>query len=194
MRATVVIVAIGVMMISGCSGSGDDAVTSTDPATPTTGAIGSGTTSATTDATAPPTTVSTSAPTGTPTSSITEVSAAANPTTSAPSTVPTTVPAPAPVFDLGAVIEPTTPATGNPARPMLRWDPVDGAEQYTVVVTDSTGATWWAWSGPDTAVVLGGVADGRDGPTAGVGVTWIVLAHDGAGVMVAAGERRPLEP
>lgn len=57
----------------------------------------------------------------------------------------------------GVEIELVTPRSGGGERPMLEWTAVDGAEAYTVAVYDADGAPWWSWSGPETAVVIGGV-------------------------------------
>lgn len=50
----------------------------------------------------------------------------------------------------------TTPASGNGAKPLLAWEPVDGAASYVVILQTTDGSGYWAWTGPDTEVWLGG--------------------------------------
>ena len=81
------------------------------------------------------------------------------------------------------------------SNPLLSWTPFDGATLYRVVVLDPDGDPYWAWSGTETAVHLGGSAT----PTA-VGarvfgeMTWQVSAYDADGAPLAISERRRLSP
>ena len=81
------------------------------------------------------------------------------------------------------------------SNPLLAWSPVDGATLYRVVVLDPNGDAYWAWSGTDTSVHLGGNAT----PTA-VGarvfgeMTWQVSAFDADGAPLAISERGGLTP
>ena len=91
-----------------------------------------------------------------------------------------------------------TPEHGNPTRPLLGWESVDGAAEYEVVVFHPDGRPWWAWSGTTTEVVLGGLAAPDvvelGGPTATPGTTWGVFAFDAEGRLLAVSETRALEP
>lgn len=140
---------------------------------------------------------STQLPAATTTTTTTEEKATLTtpPTVSAPSTSVVTVSA-EPLFpglDL-APISLVTPGSGEGPRPMLRWEPVDGAATYTVLVMDAGGERWWSWSGSETEVVLGGVDTQSDvgGPVAGDGVTWVVFAFDPDDVLVGVSSRRNL--
>lgn len=81
----------------------------------------------------------------------------------------------------GLVLE---PGPGN--RPTLRWDPVAEATRYFVVVSTADGGPYWA-TGTDTTSVT--VAEGFDpafeGPRIVGGMTWLVLAYDAEGAIVA---------
>lgn len=113
-------------------------------------------------------------------------------TTSAPTTT-----APEPLFtapDLEAIAQ-VTPTAGGGPRPDLVWEPVDGAVEYTVVVSDAKGAPWWAWFGDSTEVVLGGVDSSAEvgGPAAGPGVTWVVFAFGDDGALIGVSAARPID-
>lgn len=117
------------------------------------------------------------------------------PTVSAPSPSVVTV-SEEPLFpglDL-APISLVTPVSGEGPRPMLCWEPVDGAATYTVLLMETGGEPWWSWSGPETEVVLAGVDTQSDvgGPAAGDGVTWLVFAFDSDDVLVGVSSRRNL--
>lgn len=86
----------------------------------------------------------------------------------------------------GGAVEP-----GDRVRPWLVWDAVPDAVAYTVLVFDGEGRPWWAWSGPETTVVVGGVdADSEiGGPAPGPGVTWVVFANGPAGEILASSPR-----
>lgn len=72
----------------------------------------------------------------------------------------------------------TSPAPVG-SQPEMAWSAVDGAATYRVVVLDGDGAPYWAWSGPETTVFLGGGESGDGaGPSVGAGFTWSVTAFD----------------
>ena len=130
----------------------------------------------------------------------TTTAAIAGPTTSitaTTTTTTTTTPLVVGATDLAGIIQ-TTPEAGNPVRPRLMWEPIDGAAEYEVVAFHPDGRPWWAWSGTATEVVLGGVmapaAVDLGGPQALVGTTWAVLAYDADGQLVAVSPTRALEP
>lgn len=113
-------------------------------------------------------------------------------TTSAPTTT-----APEPLFTAPGLetITQVTPTAGGGTRPDLVWEPMDGAAEYTVVVSDAEGAPWWAWFGDSTEVVLGGVDSSAEvgGPVAGPGVTWAVFAFGDDGALIGVSPARPIE-
>lgn len=97
---------------------------------------------------------------------------------------------PPPAFDT-LVTEPTEPGP----RPLLAWASVDGATIYDLIVLDAAGSPYWAWSGEDTSVYLGGV-ENPDAVGAWVfePLTWIVTARDGEGQPLAMSESAELVP
>lgn len=90
----------------------------------------------------------------------------------------------------------TTPESGGGERPVLAWEPVDGADHYAVVVLDPDGQPYWGWRTADTVVRVGvgDRAEGVPGPRVADGMTWSVVAHGADGIPVAASARRPIEP
>lgn len=98
-------------------------------------------------------------------------------------------------IDVG-LVELTTPVTGGGPRPVLSWEPVDGAAVYAVVVHDVDGAPYWGWELEDTSVRLGleERPDSAPGPRVAEGMTWSVVAYDADWLPLAASERRPIAP
>lgn len=89
-----------------------------------------------------------------------------------------------------------TPESGGGERPLLAWQPADGATLYYVLVFDPEGRTYWAWSTASTSVFMGG-ADLKlsiDIPRIADGMTWAVLAIGADDLPVAQSERRPIAP
>jgi hypothetical protein len=82
-----------------------------------------------------------------------------------------------------------TAGAGVGARPLLAWDPVDGAASYVVAVTVPAGGPLWAWSGVATDVPYGG-GPAADPDTSGAQLaqpsTWFVAAVDAGGLVLAA--------
>lgn len=80
-------------------------------------------------------------------------------------------------------------------RPLLSWSAVDGAALYRVVVVDGDGAPYWAWSGSDTEVFVGGVDDATlPGAVVSEAMTWSVAALDADGLPLALSDPAPLQP
>ena len=50
----------------------------------------------------------------------------------------------------------TTPPSNNGEHPLLAWATVEGVELYAVTLTGADGGPYWAWTGPETEVYLGG--------------------------------------
>lgn len=88
-----------------------------------------------------------------------------------------------------------TPSTGNGPKPLLAWEPVDGATTYDVVVSTVDGAPYWAWRGTEQQVWLGGSqnapAPDTEGPILVGPMLLTVFASDAGGIPLAAGG--PLE-
>lgn len=79
-----------------------------------------------------------------------------------------------------------TQPTAEGPRPLLEWEPVEGAASYTLVVLGSDGTPYWAWSGAEASVHLGGFDDpDAVGPWVHEPMTWTVAALDGAGQPLA---------
>lgn len=94
------------------------------------------------------------------------------------------------VFD---VIE-TDPSEPGP-HPELAWAEVAGAATYDLIVLDAAGETYWAWSGTESSVHLGGV-ESPDAVGAWVfePLTWIVTARDAEGEPLAMSAKADLTP
>lgn len=89
-----------------------------------------------------------------------------------------------------------TPAAGEGPRPVLRWEPVPGADSYLVILRDGVeAAASWVWRGSDTQVRVGYVTDpGFGGPELQPGMVWSVLALDDRDLPVAQSGERPIAP
>ncbi len=80
-------------------------------------------------------------------------------------------------------------------RPLLTWVAVDGTARYTLVVLGSDGAPYWAWSGTETSIHLGGFEDpDAIGPWVHEPMTWTVAAIDGDGKPIAISHAGALTP
>lgn len=86
-------------------------------------------------------------------------------------------------------------SSGGP-HPVLSWLPVEGAETYWVMVHDMQDLPFWAWTGTDTEVRLGGGDVDELNQTAALyqPMTWRVVAIDSDGGIVAFSEDIPLVP
>ncbi len=91
-------------------------------------------------------------------------------------------------------IEQLTPRSGVGHRPLLEWVSVPGAGSYEVTFFDEDGFLYWAWTGNETSVYLGGVAapDGTPGPAALEGMSWAVVALDDTGAVIAQSRVRSI--
>ena len=97
---------------------------------------------------------------------------------------------PPPAFDVLA----TEPTDAGP-RPLLTWASVTGAATYDLVVLDAEGRPYWAWTGEDTSVFLGGVENPEAvGAWVFEPLTWIVTARDATGQPLALSEEAELLP
>jgi hypothetical protein len=88
-------------------------------------------------------------------------------------------------------------APSNDQRPLLEWEPVPGAEVYSVSVHTPDGLGYWAWRTDATSVHLGGdprLRNDVSGPSTVSGMTWSVIAFDAARLPIAASIRAVLRP
>ncbi len=107
----------------------------------------------------------------------------------------TTTTTTAPIVVDNPLVEITVAATESGPRPLLAWDAIDGAVDYRVVVLDAQGQPYWAWSGPETEINVGGVSNpDAAGATVFEPMTWTVAAIDADGVPVAMSAAGALTP
>lgn len=122
--------------------------------------------------------------------SVTTASTVSDATTS--TTVAEAVPI-EPLINGAALISTLTPVAVETLRPMLEWEPVDGADSYSVVVLDETGEPYWVWSGSESEVPLGGSSsDFGIGPIIGIGYSWSVAAFATDGEFLAISGEVPI--
>jgi len=93
------------------------------------------------------------------------------------------------------VLEPPTEDAGT--APQFRWEPVDDASTYDLVVLGPEGPLW-AWQGAETEIWLGGLPyerpPGVSGPVVVEGTCWSVVARDVEGHVVAASDFLAVSP
>lgn len=103
-----------------------------------------------------------------------------------------------PLFEgLGETIVQLTPLSGGGPRPELAWEPVDGADHYSVYLYAPSGAVYWIWFGTDTSIHVGGepqLNDGAPGPSVIDGMSWAVMAHDADQLPISVSPERPIAP
>jgi hypothetical protein len=90
----------------------------------------------------------------------------------------------------------TIDTTEGGSHPTLTWTPIDGASTYWVVLRDSAGQLYWAWTGSDTSVRVGG-GDSPDLNQTAVlhePMTWSVAAFDADGNALAFSPEGELTP
>lgn len=91
-----------------------------------------------------------------------------------------------------------TPTENAGVKPLFEWSPVEGADWYSLVLTNSEGKNYWAWMGSKTSIYLGGTTtqpdDNAAGPILQPGMTWAVIAYDADGKILAASHIRPISP
>jgi hypothetical protein len=67
------------------------------------------------------------------------------------------------------------------AQPELRWEPIDDAVLYSIVVYDPAGEPFWGWQGSETSVTVG---EGAPDPLVDRESTWSLIALDADGESV----------
>lgn len=92
----------------------------------------------------------------------------------------------------------TVDPSGGPSGPypVLSWQAVPEAATYWLVVSDSDGQPYWAWTGAATEVRFGGGDSAEVNQTATLyePMTWTVIAIDSDGELVAFSEPATIAP
>ena len=88
------------------------------------------------------------------------------------------------------------PADEGGPHPTLAWDAVDGAATYWLVVHDGDGRVYWAWTGAETQVRVGGGDRSELNQTAALHepMTWSVTAVDASGSLLAFSDVATVSP
>jgi hypothetical protein len=119
-------------------------------------------------------------------------------TTTTTTTTTTTVPLGPPLFEgLDGVVTLKTPESGGGNRPVLEWDPFEGAVRYTVAVYAPDGRIYWSWATANTSIPVGGEPQLRadaPGPSVTAGMTWATVAYDADDLPIAVSEAKPIAP
>lgn len=94
-----------------------------------------------------------------------------------------------------AVIDVATGSSAGP-HPVLSWQAVPSASSYWLVVQDSNGNPYWAWTGSDTEVRFGGGDTDALNQTAVLyePMSWRIVALAVDGRVVAFSEYAAIEP
>lgn len=125
------------------------------------------------------------------TAAVTTTAGSETPATTQPGSTVEATSSPSSIRDLredlgfGSIV--LQPADEGGPHPTLSWDAVDGAATYWLVLHDSAGRIYWAWTGADTQVRVGGGDRAELNQTAALHepMTWSVTAVDDAGSIVA---------
>lgn len=173
MRNTTLALLAVTLLAAGCSGGSDESLEtpSTEPTTAGTEEPTDDSAPVASDATSPAATTAATEP----------------PSTEAPA------PTAPPLIEAAETFVLLTPPVEVGTQPELAWEAFDGAARYRLVVLDGEGLPYWAWSGEDTSVFLGGgeSSDGV-GPSVGAGFTWSVIALDAEDGFLTASALAPL--
>ena len=131
------------------------------------------------------------------TSTATPVATADTPDTPAPTETPGS---PTELFQIPGMAEVVilTPSTDAGERPLLEWQPVEGATDYSLALTADDGGAYWAWRGASSSVWLGGSAEeppaDASGPLLTQPMTLRVVAHGANGQIIAASAPTEIAP
>jgi hypothetical protein len=98
--------------------------------------------------------------------------------------------------DLGIGSIVLQPADEGGPHPTLAWDPVDGAATYWLVLHDGAGRVYWAWTGAETQVRVGGGDRAELNQTAALHepMSWSVTAVDASGSLLAFSDVATVSP
>jgi hypothetical protein len=88
------------------------------------------------------------------------------------------------------------PAGEGGPHPTLSWDPVTDAATYWLFLRDGSGVIYWAWSGADTSVRVGGGSSTDLNQTAALHeeMSWSVFAFDDTGTLLALSDVAEVSP
>lgn len=91
-----------------------------------------------------------------------------------------------------------TAESGGGERPLIEWEPVEGADSYGLVLFDPEGEPYWAWLGYDTSIYVTGLNEpppvDSEGPIVIPCMTWTTTAYDSSGEPIAAGGPKRISP
>lgn len=98
--------------------------------------------------------------------------------------------------DLGVEVLVLEPTSETGSHPTLRWQSADGAVSYWLVLQDAAGRPYWAWTGSETSVRVGGgdSADANQTAVLHEPMTWRVAAFDSDGNLVALSDTADVAP
>jgi hypothetical protein len=98
--------------------------------------------------------------------------------------------------DIGIASIALRPADEGGPHPTLEWESVEGAATYWLVLRDGSGHVYWAWTGADTRVRVGGGDHSELNQTAALyePMTWMVGAVDGMGSLLASSDVATVSP
>ena len=98
--------------------------------------------------------------------------------------------------DLGIGSVVLQPAEEGGPHPTLQWDPVAGAASYWLVLHDDSGEIYWAWTGAESQVRVGGGDSAELNQTAALyePMSWAVSAFDGSGNLIALSDVATVSP
>ena len=89
-----------------------------------------------------------------------------------------------------------TDTQGVGEKPLLKWDAVENADYYQLVVFDEVGRPYWAWEGNTTQIYLGGTdvqpPENSSGPFISNGYSWAVVAYNAEGQVIASSAIRSI--
>jgi hypothetical protein len=175
-------VLVGVMLAAVSCGGGGDTGSQADPTSDPAGAPVEGQRSGTTamDSTKPP--ESTVSESTVPSATMPPEVAHSDPILAVPDAV---------------VISQRTATSGGGTRPLLEWEPVEGASEYLVIVFADDAQPYWSTITDRTAVHVGGAAaipQHNDGPQVADGYSWAVYADDDIGTPIASSPIRSISP
>lgn len=95
-------------------------------------------------------------------------------------------------------IELLTPAAGVGQKPLFEWTPVKGAARFALFLQFPDGEPYWAWSGADSSIYLGGLEspppEDAAGPILLEDMAWAVLAFDAEGNVIASSVLQSISP
>ncbi len=141
-----------------------------------------------------PTTTPTPADSAAPPTTSTATTNAAPATTAGPEEDPPSLAELRSDLDIDVVV--LEPASEGGNHPTLGWQATEGAASYWLVMRDGDGRPYWAWTGTDTSVRVGGGDSPETNQTAALHetMTWRVAAFDEQGNLVGLSDTATVSP